>query len=122
MAEMTKDVARERRIWDEILVDAYGEEERALGWCYYLEEHLAFPFRARCIRERRISPLCLGEEVQAIGLLPEEECAREMFVEIEWSGRRFGVPLAQLEALDTDPETCEAMEDWRYWVGRGYEF
>jgi hypothetical protein len=28
----------------EILVDCYNESEQALGWYYYLEEHLRFPF------------------------------------------------------------------------------
>ncbi len=30
--------ARENRITDEIVVDAYNEEERAMGWYCYLEE------------------------------------------------------------------------------------
>jgi hypothetical protein len=47
---------RERRITDEIVVDAYGEEERAMSWYYYLDEQLAFPFKARCIDPRTISP------------------------------------------------------------------
>ena len=37
---------REERIEMEIVVDAYGAEERAMGWYYYLEDTLAFPFSA----------------------------------------------------------------------------
>jgi hypothetical protein len=55
-------------------------------------------------------------------MAPEDECMREMFVEIEWSDRTFGVPLAQLQPLDVDDETQEAIEDWHYWVDRGHEF
>jgi len=44
---------RERRIQDEAIVDAYGPEEQALGWYYYLETHMTFPFRARCIYRTR---------------------------------------------------------------------
>ena len=57
MARPPRDEEREERITMEIIVDAYGADEQALGWYYYLEEHLAFPFRARCIAERSISPL-----------------------------------------------------------------
>jgi len=56
-----KSMAREDRIQMEIIVDAYGPEEQAMGWYCYLEEKLAFPFRAKCIAERRISPLREGD-------------------------------------------------------------
>jgi len=46
----------EDRIAMEIVVDAYGPEEQAMGWYYYLEEKLSFPFKAKCIEERAISP------------------------------------------------------------------
>ena len=105
----------------EIIVDAYGADEQALGWYYYLEEHLAFPFRARCVAERSISPLRLGEEVEVVGMPPEEECEREMFVLTEWQGRRVAVPLSSLDGIDVDDQTRQAIEDWHYWVGRGYE-
>jgi hypothetical protein len=36
--------AREKRITDEIVVDAYTPDERAMGWYYYLEEKLEFSF------------------------------------------------------------------------------
>ena len=28
----------------------------------------------------------------------------------------------QLEGVKVDEETQQAIEDWRYWVNRGYEF
>ena len=37
MAERPRDDDREQRIQDDIVVDAYGPEEQALGWYYYLE-------------------------------------------------------------------------------------
>lgn len=73
----------------EIIVDDYNEDERAMGWYYYLEETLRFPFKARCIRKRHVSPLSVGEEV---------------------------------EAITTDKQTQQAVEDWHYWVGKGYQF
>jgi hypothetical protein len=122
MPSIERDEAREERISMEIVVDAYGPEEQAMGWYYYLDDTLNFPFKTRGIAERRISPLEVGEEVEVSGMLPEDECRHEMFVEIRWAGRTLGIPLSQLEALDEDDKTQEAIEDWHYWVARGYEF
>lgn len=121
MPNIERDEEREYRISDEAIVDAYGPEEQALGWYYYLEGKMQFPFYAQCIRTRSISPLRTGETVEVIGMADEYDCMVEMFVEIEWSGRRFGVPLAQLKAIEVDYETDEAIADWHYWVGRGYQ-
>jgi len=51
----------------------------------------------------------------------EEECQHEMFVGIRWHRRPLAVPLAQLEGVQVDEETEQAIQDWRYWVHRGYE-
>lgn len=122
MATVEEDPAREARFQNEILVDAYGPEEQALGWYYYLEGALPFPFTAGCLRELRISPLKTGEQVRVIGMLPEEDCAYEMYVEIEWCGRTLGVPLAQLAPVDAGPAAEQASADWHYWLARGYQF
>ncbi len=66
MAHRDEDKAREERIDMEIIVDAYGPEEQALGWYYYLDEKLQFPFSARCVVRRTVSPLKVGEEVQVV--------------------------------------------------------
>lgn len=39
----------------EIVVDAYDEIERVLGWYYYLKDNLYFPFSATCISKRATS-------------------------------------------------------------------
>ena len=121
---MTKktDKIREHRIAMEIVVDAYGNGERAMGWYYYLEDKLEFPFKAKCIRERSISPLKKGEAVDVVAMAPEEECQHDMFVQIRWEGRKLAVPLAQLKGVSVGDDTKEAIEDWHYWVGMGYEF
>lgn len=113
---------REHRIEQEIVVDAYTPEERAMSWCYYLEQKLAFPFKARCVSLRAISPLKKGEEVEVVGMAKEEDCMAEMFVLIRFAGRKLGVPLSQLEVVKADPQTREAVEDWWYWLRMGYRF
>jgi len=120
MSKVEKDEEREYRISDEVIVDAYGPEEQALGWYCYLEEKMQVPFDAKCMCERGISPLRVDEIVQVIGMVDEYDCMAEMFVKIEWAGRSLGVPLAQLKGIGVDSETEEAIADWHYWVDRGH--
>jgi len=44
-----------------------------------------------------------------------------MFVFIRWKPRQLAVPFMQLEGIQVDEETQQAIEDWQYWVNRGYE-
>lgn len=122
MPKVKEDKDREHRIHMEAIVDAYDEQERAMGWYYYLEDKLQFPFLTRCIAKRAISPLHEGDEVEVIGMGPERECEREMFVMIPWEREGLAVPLAQLEVVHADDQTRVAVEDWHYWVKRGYQF
>ena len=122
MTRVKEDKVREDRIMMEVVVDAYNEEERAMGWYYYVSEEAEFPFEAECIEERRVSPLKKGEKVKVLQTAPAEDCEREIFVEIEWSGRTMGVPLSQLKPVNVDSKTQEVVEDWHYWTSQGYEF
>jgi len=121
MTERPVDKDREERIRNEIDVDAYDREEQVMGWCAYLENTLEFPFLTRCVAERAISPLRVDDEVEVIGMGPEGECAHEMFVLTPWDRRTLAVPLMQLEVVRGEDATREAVDDWRYWVERGYE-
>jgi hypothetical protein len=122
MTRQAKDEAREQRINMEITVDAYGPEEQAISWYNYLDDTLQFPFSARCVVRRTTSPLELGDKVEVVGMAPAEECEHDMFVLIRWERRQLAVPLMQLEGIQVDEETQQAIEDWHYWVNRGYEF
>lgn len=93
-----------------------------MGWYYYMEDKLQCPFQAKCIVKRRTSPLDQGEIVTVQAMAPEDECMNEIFVEIFWQGRDLVVPLSQLEAIDADEKTLEAIGDWHYWVARGYQY
>jgi hypothetical protein len=113
MKRRSRDQEREQRITMEIVVDAYTPEEQAMGWYYSLEDRLHFPFVARCTAERSISPLRVGEEVEVVGMAPEEECEHEMFVLIRWERRALAVPLAQLEGVAVDEPARQVIEDWQ---------
>lgn len=118
-----RDEEREDRIIMEIVVDAYNESERALGWYYYLENQIQFPFAATCIATRAISPLRLEDEVDVTGLADEDECEHEVFVTMPWDNGSLAVPLSQLKPIgNTNKATKQAVEDWHYWVRMGYQY
>jgi len=122
MAMVKKDPKRERRIEMEIIVDAYDEYERALGWYYYLEDKLQFPFTATCVTKRAISPLRVKDEVNVVSMASEDECEHEMFVMIRWEKGGLAVPLSQIRPIKAEAQNKQAVDDWHYWVNQGYEF
>jgi Calcium binding len=122
MTRPKTDPGRENRISEEAIVDAYGPEEQALGWFYYLGNKIRFPFRAKCIASKIVSPLRKGETVEVRRMASEDICANDMLVLVLRDGRNIAVPLSQLTAIDADEATSEAITDWHYWLARGYSF
>ncbi len=122
MRRRQREEDREERIRLEIVVDSQGAEERAMSWYHYLTDILAFPFITQCSAKRAISPLQIGDEVDVIGIAPEEECQHEIFVLMRWERDGLAVPLSQLTVTYADDETRQAVGDWLYWVDLGYRF
>ncbi len=114
---------RNERIDNEIIVDCYNEEERAMGWYCYAESNMAFPFKALCIAKRATSPLKIKEAAEVQGMASEDDCLSEIMVLITWADETLAIPLAQLEPVSTSTEkTRQVVADWHYWVARGWEF
>ena len=114
---------RESRIIDEIVVDAYGEQERAMGWYYYAADKITFPFKACCATKRASSPLKIGDMVEVGGMACEDDCVHELMVLITWKDESLAVPLVQLKPSPASTDlTRQVAEDWQYWVARGYRF
>ena len=122
MKKPKKDPIREDRIRNQAIVDAYGAAEKAMSWYYYLDDKIRFPFHAKCIAPKVVSPLRNGETVEVRRMAPEDACSADMLVLIRWQGRKMAVPLSQLAAIDPDESTAEAIGDWHYWVAQGYLF
>jgi Calcium binding len=122
MAKVRRNHDRENRIHEEIIVDAYGPEEQAMGWYYYLEDKLQFPFHAQCVASVPTSPLRKGETVEIRKMAPENSCASDMLVMTRWNNRNVAVPLSQLKPMGGDESTTQAIEDWHYWIAQGYCF
>ena len=99
-------------------MDAYGPEEQAMGWYYYLEEKIQFPFHAQCIASVPTSPLRKGDSVEIRKMAPEDSCSSDMLVMTRWNNRNIAVPLYQLKPIGVDESTTQAIEDWHYWVGQ----
>jgi hypothetical protein len=117
-----KDDAREERIYMEAVVDAHGPEERAIGWYYYLDDKIIFPFAAECIAANKRSPLKTGERVKILKMSGEDYCEHDMYVDISWQDTVLAIPLTQIKPVDADDDTIEAIGDWHYWKEQGYMF
>ena len=118
-----ENIEREARIAMEVIVDAYGPEEQATGWYYYLADGLDFSFTARCHAKRAISPLRVNDEVAVLDIASDAVCEREIFVTIRWERGALAVPLSQLTPVeDATFATRQGVADWHYWVERGYSF
>jgi pimeloyl-ACP methyl ester carboxylesterase len=72
----------------------------------------AFPFQAKCIAAKIVSPIRKGETVRVLRMAPEDECSADMLVLIRWQGRTLALPLSQLAAVDVDQSTADAIGDW----------
>lgn len=74
------------------------------------------------VSRRTTSPLDVGDEVEVIGMASAEEREHDMLVNVKWHGRTFVAPLSQLEGTGVEDQAQESIEDWHYWVERGYLF
>jgi hypothetical protein len=119
MKKPKRDPVREDRIENETIVDA-SPEEQAMSWYYYLDGKVKFPFQARCVTATETSPLRKGETIEVLRMATEDACEHDMLVQIRWLGRKMAVPLSQLEPINPDESTEEAIADWHYWVAQGY--
>jgi hypothetical protein len=106
----------------EVVVDAYDSGERSMGWYYYLDDKISFPFTAECIAANKRTPLALGERVTVTQMSGEGYCEHDMFVDISWKNKSLAIPLSQLRPLNADDNSTEAIDDWHYWVKQGYVF
>jgi Calcium binding len=88
MKRPKRDPVREDRIYNEAIVDARPEEQ-AMSWYYYLEGKITFPFRAKCVVTKAVSPLRKGEAVEVLAMATEDACERDMLVQIRCRGGRW---------------------------------
>jgi hypothetical protein len=111
---------RQDRIEDEVIVDCYDEYEMAMGWFYYLEDNLIFPFKAMVLENSEINGLKEGETVDVYELVNRsvEDVSMDDFiatVAIQKSEECYEIPLHFIRGVDCDRIMDNVIEDWRYW-------
>jgi len=80
-----------------------------MGWYYYHEDKMRFPFICNVHQGETNLTLKKGEIIEVVGVAPEEDCENEMFTEIKWKGAHPRCSLSQLEGIGVDEETREAL-------------
>ena len=75
MTRPKTDPVREDRIHNEAIADANGPEEQVMGWHCYLDDKIRFPFQAKCIAVKIVSPLREGETVEVLRMAPDDASA-----------------------------------------------
>ncbi len=114
MTKVELDPKREDRIENEVIVDCDYAEQYPLCWYYYLQNKCTFPFKA--FFEKK-------QVVEITGMAEEEDCEKEMFMYAKFEDDELPISLFDLKPVaDTDNGTKEAIEDWYYWINRGYQF
>lgn len=113
MSRPAYDKEREKRLDYEVFVDTYNEEEQALCWYYYLENKIIFPFQARW-----------GNEIVEVTDMDEdsEEAGSDVRLNVLYREGDmediFPVLATDLEPVNADEKTQEAIADLRYWKER----
>ena len=107
-------------IEDEIIVDCYDEYEVAMGWIVYLSDNMSFPFKAKIRTEKSVGNLKKDDIVNVVELMNSDEemisiDEFEATVGIEYGEHIYDIPLDMIEGIDSDKETSEVIEAWRYW-------
>jgi hypothetical protein len=124
MVNKELDPIRENRIVYEIVVDAYDEAERAMGWYCHLQNKISFPFLGIWKKTNKTGTI-IAKEIEVLGMASEEDCESNMYVEVAYIGDKddtFTAKLSDIEAINPDADTEEAIADWKYWVDMDYGF
>lgn len=126
----SEEIDREDRIHNEIIVDAYEEEEVASSWYYYLEDKLNFPFEAMVQTHLKHYPnnstAHCASRIQVLGLASLERCSsRHIWVMgiLSTSGSEMPIHilLTDVVSVDADETREAALTDWMYW-NRNHDF
>jgi len=88
-------------------VDANGPEEQVVGWYYYVDDKIRFPFSGQVHRSQNRFAAQEGGNRRSPAHGTEDACSGDMLVLICWHDRTMAVPLSQLVAIDPDESTTD---------------
>lgn len=110
---MTKEERRDR-IRNEIIMDAYGDEEVNMSWYYHFEENLVFPFLAYVHTEyKNGNKGMISTEVVKIVSSTHEEILFGGF----YSGCEAMVKfkITDISSIIDEEENIDILNDWLFW-------
>lgn len=116
---MLTDEEMQEKIDYEIIVDAYDEYEQSMGWFYFFEETLEFPFMATAQLKKRDGTM-ESKRVKLVGLASKEEDFMNSDFNLEMEQGQYLRPVAYsaLSDVKASDETLEAFQIWDFhWRG-----
>ena len=116
---------RRLQIEDNVIVDCYNDEEISNSWECYMEERLCEPFSAKIISENTEIPV--GEVVTVkdnlyqfdeIGSIiwKKSDASTIEYLDVQWNDKEFDIHINDLEPVDKNIDTIEAIKNWNYWI------
>lgn len=114
---MLTDEEMRHRIDYEIIVDAYDDNEQSMGWYYFFEETLEFPFTA-LVHLRKRDGTAEAKRVKITGLASKEEgfMSEDFNLDTEQGEYTRPVAYSTLSEFKASEETLEAFQIWDfYW-------
>ncbi|MEL7120102.1 MAG: calcium-binding protein, partial [Bacteroidota bacterium] len=123
LSKMTSEEIR-HKIDYEIIVDCYDDYEVNMGWYYFFEEALEFPFEAEINLKTRNGKTNLTK-VDVLGIATEEgnfDEINEISLEVSPKGSEttLDVVLSKLKNLKANQSVIEAFEIWNFWKSGKY--
>jgi len=101
----------------EIIVDSHDEYEMSMGWYYFMEESITFPFKATAQLKKRDGSI-EKKEVIIVGLSSDEESfmSNDFELEMETEQHINKISFSKLSNIKASAETLEAFTIWNYWI------
>ena len=112
---MLTDEEMQYKIDYEIIVDAYDDYEQSMGWFYFFEEALEFPFKATAQLKKR-DGTTESKLVKIVGLSSKEEDFMSSDFSMEMEQGQYVRPVAYsaLSNIRASDETLEAFQVWDF--------
>lgn len=108
-----------QKIDDEIIVDCYDDYEVNMGWYYFFERELDFPFEAEVtLKNRKGEKQATAVDVLDMATTDEDfNGTSDFFVEVspKESDLVFETSLSKLKRIKGSREVKEAFKLWNFW-------
>ena len=112
-------------ITNEIVVDAKDADDVAMGWLYYMQAELLFPFEAKMeVKNRNEEKSVVRIDVLDLSPDNENNNSPEVILEVSEKGseRVMDVRISKLQDVKADESTKNAVAIWKYWKSGKFRF